>query len=196
MTKLSDTDVYWSRLYDQGRDYTLLSSGVLTRLLSFADNAIPKTCIDIGCGTGRLTRELYHRGYQCVGVDASTSAIRLASQLTVVAREQLRYVRFDIEHDDTRKLPQQPYSLITCKLVYAFIQDKPAFVQKVKQLLAPGGIFVVITPHTDETPKERSEIAVGDRELKLLAENFQQLDMYKGDERGGALTYFVGSNLT
>ena len=192
MLNPSDTDIYWSRLYDNGRDFTLISSSTLTKLLSFADHTSPKTCLDIGCGTGQLTRELYHRGYQCVGTDASASAVRLASQLTVAPHDQLQYMQFDIEQDDAAKLPQQNYSLITCKLVYAFIKDKPAFIKHVKQLLAPGGTFVVITPYVDDTPTERRGIAVDDSELQLLAAAFRQEALYKGNEPGGALTYFIG----
>ncbi len=190
--KPSNTDAHWSGIYDSGRDFTLISDGMLTKLLSFTGGELPKTCLDIGCGTGQLTRELYHRGYKCVGIDASASAVKLASSLTVAPRERLRYLHFDIEYGDAAMLPAQPYSLITCKLVYAFIEDKPAFLRKVNKLLTPGGLFVVITPHVDDVPADRCGIAVNDSELGLLSRNFIEAAQYRGNELGGALTYFAG----
>jgi hypothetical protein len=65
-------------------------------------------------------------------------------------------------------------------------------IEKVKQLLAPDGVFVVITPHTDDVPAERRSIAVNDSDLNLLSNAFRPLALYKGDEQGGPLTYFVG----
>jgi len=186
------TDDYWSGLYDEGRDYRFITSGELSKILSYADSKLPKACLDVGCGTGQLLRELFHRGYECVGVDAATSAIHLANSLTTVLPPQLQYLHYDIEHDDISKLPITAYSLITCKFVYKFIKDKPAFLKKVKSLLAPGGIFVVITPQEIDVAVERRNIAVSDEELSLLGSHFEQIALYKGNEPGGALTYFIG----
>lgn len=190
----NDTDDYWSDLYDTGRDFTLITSKSLSKVLSYADSSLAKTCLDIGSGTGQLTRELYHRGYVCGGIDISTSAVKIAQSLTVMPQDHLWYRHFDIEQDDVDKLPGQQYSIITCKLVYAFIKDKPAFLQKIKRLLAPGGIFVVITPHADDTPAERRNIAVNNNDLALLSSNFNQLALYKDDQPGTPLTYFVGQH--
>jgi 2-polyprenyl-3-methyl-5-hydroxy-6-metoxy-1,4-benzoquinol methylase len=192
MTSTQNVDEYWSELYDTGRDYRYITPGELSKLLDFAAGATSKTCLDIGSGTGQLTRELFHRGYQCVGVDAAASAVRIADSLTVVLPEKLRYLQFDIEQDDDAKLPYAPYALITCKFVYAFIKDKPAFLDKVGRLLQPDGIFVVITSHVQDLPPERRSIGVDDSELAALSEAFEQIACYKGDELGGALTYFVG----
>lgn len=192
MPPTESTDAYWSKLYDNGRDFTLMAHGTLSRILSYADSALPKTCLDIGCGTGQLTRELFHRGYTCTGIDASVSAIQIAQSLTVAPQDHPQYIHFDIEQDNIDNLPLQQYSLITCKLVYAFIKDKPTFLESVKRLLAPDGIFVVITPHVNNVPAERRGIAVDDTDLTYLPASFHQLALYKGDEPASPLTYFVG----
>lgn len=192
MLTIQLTDRYWSELYDNGHDFSLITSEALTKTLAYTDSTLPKTSLDIGCGTGQLTRELYHRGYTCTGIDVSTSAIKIAQSLTTVPTSKLHYMHFDIDHDNTGDLPEQQYSLITCKLAYAFIKDKPAFLARVKQLLNPGGIFVVITPHINNTPAERRGIAVDDNEIKLLSSHFTQIALYEGNEPVGPLTYFVG----
>jgi 2-polyprenyl-3-methyl-5-hydroxy-6-metoxy-1,4-benzoquinol methylase len=38
--------------------------------------------LDVGCGEGRLTRELSARGYEVVGVDASTALVEEARSAT------------------------------------------------------------------------------------------------------------------
>lgn len=164
----------------------MTSSGSLSKLLGFVDPAAPKVCLDIGCGTGQLTRELNHRGYKCLGIDVSTRAIEVARAVTL--SPDLMYMRFNIEEDDVRNLPFAPYGLIVCKLVYVFIKDKPKFLERVHQLLGPDGIFVVVTPHRDDLPKEQAEIGVDDGAMASLVTTFDQIALYK--ERD--LIYFVG----
>src|SRR5688572_1600088 len=115
---MQDLDKHWSAWYDQDKDFILISSQAVSKILGNLDESLPKTHLDIGCGTGQLTRELYHRGYTCIGIDASSSAVKIAKSLTV--RDGLRYLQFNADDGDFKTLPGQPYSLITCKLVYAF----------------------------------------------------------------------------
>jgi len=130
---------------------------------------------------------LYHRGYRAVGIDASENAIRIARSLTTAPSEKLSYVLFDIERDELSDLPDAPYGLITCKLVYAFIKDKPAFLKRVNELLAPQGTFVVITPLPEDTPPDKQHIAVPyEKTLQELRTVFPHVDTY----REQSLTYF------
>lgn len=180
------TDRYWSDYYDQGKDFGLITSQALTKILSFVDQGLPKTCLDIGCGTGQLTRELYHRGYECIGIDVSARAVELAKSLTV--RDGLDYMPFNIEDENINNLPKRPYSLITCKLVYAFIKDKPSFLSKVASLLTERGTFVVITPLTTDVPPEKAGIAVDfDQTIAELKTVFKEVQSYPGQ----SVTYFI-----
>ncbi|MFJ1700193.1 hypothetical protein ACIO6T_21700 [Streptomyces sp. NPDC087532] len=40
-------------------------------------------------------------------------------------------------------MPDPAYAVVTCRLVYRWIADQPAFVHRARRLLAPGGIWVV-----------------------------------------------------
>jgi 2-polyprenyl-3-methyl-5-hydroxy-6-metoxy-1,4-benzoquinol methylase len=164
----------------------------IDRFLNYLEPTAPRVSLDIGCGSGQLSRELYHRGFSVVGIDASASALRIAQSLTVVPRQQLSYFHFDIEQDDTAKLLQQPYSLITCKLVYAFIKDKAAFLDSVAQLLTPHGIFVVITPLPEDVPSHRRSIASNKSDLELLSLKFSQAALYKDH----GYLHFIGKKLS
>lgn len=186
-----DLNKHWSYCYDQGRDFRLIGSLTITKFLGFTNEHAPKTALDIGCGTGQLTRELWHRGYKAVGLDVSESAIKTARSLTIVPDTELMYQRADIEQYDVASLPFQPYGLITCKLVYAFIKDKSRFLETVNTLLAPDGIFVVITPLTETTPAEKQSIAATQDDTQLLSQHFRQIAWY--EEQGSG--YFVGGKV-
>ena len=183
-----DPDVYWSDLYNQGRDFKLAASNEITKLLHYVSPMAPKTALDIGCGTGQFTRELYHRGYNVVGIDAATTAIQIARSLTVVSPELLTYAHFDIEHDDLSGLIKQPYGLVTCKLVYAFLRDKSSFLRRVKQLLAPQGAFVLITPQPEHTPSVKAKIVAQASDMELISLVFKKVAGYQDN----GLIYFVG----
>lgn len=49
--------------------------------------------VDIGCGTGALTLELYKRGYRVYGVDPSPQMLRMATERAVAAGAVIRFVR-------------------------------------------------------------------------------------------------------
>ena len=132
---------HWNSYYDNGTDFGFITSQALSKLLSYTNPNVPKVALDIGCGTGQLMRELNHRGYQCLGIDVSGSAVRIAKSLTTRS-DELQYLQSDIENVDIETLPLQPYSLITCKLVYAFVQNKGPFLKKVDELLVNGRIQI------------------------------------------------------
>ena len=178
----------WDDVHAEERTYRFLYSPQITRFLNYQNAQSPKTALDIGCGSGQLTRELYHRGYLTLGVDFSQNAIKHARALTTVSENQLLYRVLDVEQDDLSVLPCQPYGLITCYLVYPFIEDKISFLKKTHELLAVGGIFVLITP-VCLTPEDTKKPAVSAEEFGLLSSVFKELDSYQVED----FHYFIGS---
>lgn len=173
----SQIDAHWTNYYSQGKDFGLITSQILTKILSNTDPNLDRNCLDIGCGTGQLTRELFHRGYECLGIDISSKAIEAAAEYTDVTT--LRYKHFDIESDDIETLPLQPYSLVTCKLVFAFIKNKEEFIKNVLSLLETGGTFVIISP-TYKNPEDAKPIAVDyGATLDLLENNFKNVSTFE-----------------
>lgn len=182
-----DASQRWDSQYDNGRDFGLMTSQALTKLLAHVDPDAEKTCLDIGCGTGQLTRELFHRGYTCTGIDYSESAIRLARSLTTQT-SALTYLRADANDLESINLPQPAYGLITCKLVLAFIEDKARFLTAVRRLLAERGTLAIVTP-VYNTAEQRTPISVDFSEtLALLHEEFVSVEHFEGV---GNVTYFI-----
>lgn len=164
MATANSIDAHWSKQYEN-RDFRALFTATISLILSRIPVQNPKTCLDIGCGTGGLTRELYHRGYSCIGIDTSTTAIDIASQATIY-KDALKYIHGDFEMDSPSELDGKTFSLITCKLVYAFIQDRPAFLEKISSSLSDKGTFVMITPVYE---KEEGPSPIGVERLETIA---------------------------
>ena len=99
--------------------------------------------LELGCGSGRILLELWRRGIDAYGADASAGMLDELRRKAHAHRYPLRAARMDV-----RRLAFRagfttilcPYSLITY-MVGA--DDAAALLAGVRPLLAPGGMFVV-----------------------------------------------------
>ncbi|MFF4508997.1 class I SAM-dependent methyltransferase [Streptomyces sp. NPDC001401] len=136
-----------------------------------AGGAVVKETLQ-GCrnNDGALARHLHHQlGYQTIGIDCAPSAITVATDGDPGSSDQPRFQVMDFAADDLSELPDPAYAVITCRLVFRFITDKAAFLDQVRQLLVPGGIFWVVTEladrRADDDPLKRLGISALDVEL-------------------------------
>lgn len=182
----------WNKCYEFGRDFRFISPKALTRILSFLPDSAPRVCLDVGCGTGQLTREIHHRGFDCVGIDLSATAVKLARSLTV--RSGIKYVVGDIERVSPLELGLSKYScgIVTCKYVFAFIINKEELLQRVKSLLASDGIFVLISPTFEHIERGREHIAIDANSTNtLLRKHFETVNHFQE----GEVTTFICKGL-
>lgn len=161
---------YWEPLWAVGRRYRQITD---TEVQLLAENLGPgrgRPALDVGCGDGSLARHLHDRlGYRTTGIDCAPSAITLAAHTGPGTADRPRFQVMDFATDDLSELPDPAYAVITCRLVFRFITDKGAFVDRVRQLLAPGGIFWVVTEladrRADDDPLKSLGITAADVEL-------------------------------
>lgn len=130
---MSTGNNHWNQLYKQGREYTPVSEIVLDKLELTGESAL-----DIGCGAGRLTRQLQKRGFAVYGIDLSEEAINQARK----ANEKGAYAVGDFMQTDFNR----KFDVIFINKVLAFIADKSAFIDRAKSLLTKDGTLVLITP--------------------------------------------------
>ncbi len=97
--------------------------------------------VDVGCGEGRVTRELRGRGHRVVGVDVSPSLVRLAQEADPAGEYRL---------GDAARLP---LAAGEADLVVAFmslhdIEDGEGAVREAARVLAPRGrmCFAIVHP--------------------------------------------------
>ena len=109
----------------------------------------PRSVIDIGCGDGRLTREIYNRfgDRRVVGADYSTRAIALARAMNQNA-PALTFERIDISAEDF----DEPFDVAILMEVYEHIpiDQTGAFLAGVRRALRPGGTLLLTVPHVNK----------------------------------------------
>lgn len=95
--------------------------------------------LDLGCGSGRISRALAGRGFDVVGVDINQNAIA-----TGAGQENPElYVR-DITSPNGLDLPGPPFRIVVCQLVLSVVGGTPereALLKNAFDVLEPGGFF-------------------------------------------------------
>jgi cyclopropane fatty-acyl-phospholipid synthase-like methyltransferase len=100
--------------------------------------------LDVGCGTGRFTRELAARGAVVTGMDKS--ATMLAEAVSHVAPAGSRAPEY-VRGDANTGLPGGSYDAVTAFYAVQYVEIG-ALCTRVIQALVPGGAFAVATfPH-------------------------------------------------
>ncbi|QES52114.1 class I SAM-dependent methyltransferase [Streptomyces venezuelae] len=135
-----------------------------------------RPALDIGCGAGTVARHLHHElGYRTTGVDCSPSAITLAATLDPRSGPGPVWRCLDITTADLAALPEAAFALITCRLVYRWMGNKPAFLDRVRKLLPPGGTFWVVTEITGRrttTDPAIQGLGISPADAELLTEGW------------------------
>ncbi|MEU0110610.1 class I SAM-dependent methyltransferase [Streptomyces sp. NPDC006251] len=143
---------YWEALWAGGRRYRQITDAETQLLAEHLGPGQGRPALDVGCGDGSLARHLHHQlGYRTTGIDCAPSAVTLATATDLAGGggDQPRFQVMDFAVDDLGELPDPAYAVITCRLVVRFITDKAGFLERVRQLLVPGGVFWVVTELAD-----------------------------------------------
>ncbi len=165
----------WSRYYGSGKDFKPVPEDTVEYILSHIDASLPKTCIDLGCGTGQLTRALTRHRYSCIGVDVSAEAIRIAKSLTTNTGITYEQLDLDTSFATSTQLNNRVFSLVVSRFVVAFLKDQERFIPEVYTLMPASGTFALITP-TYTLPSEATPQAVDFAEtLQLLERTFSKV---------------------
>ncbi|PZH06934.1 class I SAM-dependent methyltransferase [Streptomyces sp. NTH33] len=146
MTTVTATANYWEPLWAGGRRYREVSSAEATLLADHVGLGRGRPALDIGTGDGALARHLHQLGYRTTGIDFAPSAIAAAQSIRTTRHgDGPTWRLMDFIADDLITLPDPAYAIVTCRLVYRWMDDKPAFLNRVRQVLAPGGTFWIVT---------------------------------------------------
>jgi SAM-dependent methyltransferase len=131
--------------------------------------------LDAGCGEGRLTRELSARGYDVVGIDASTALVEEARAVDPSGR-------YEVASLDALPFEDGAVQLAVCVNVLPHVHDLRAAAVELARVLAPGGEFLIGTIHpvahagthdeesgelriTDYWNREREAVPLGEHTL-------------------------------
>lgn len=143
-----------------------------------------RATLEIGCGEGRVARDLAARGHHVTGVDASPTLLAAAQALD----PEGEYVLADAA--------DLPLSDETFELVVAYnslmdVDDMPAAVREAARVLRPGGYFCVCIVHPI-ADAGRFESAEADAPFMIRNSYFGKRRLDEPFERAGMRITFHG----
>ena len=139
--------------------------------------------LDVGCGEGRLTRELAARGHDLVGIDVSP---------TMVAAARAQSPKLEFVEADAAQLPfdDEAADLAVAFMSLMDIDDMQGAVREVARVLEPGGRFVLAVVHPinsgHQVDREHPEKPL------VMTENYFDRRLYRDElERDGLKMTFA-----
>jgi trans-aconitate 2-methyltransferase len=123
--------------------------------------------VDLGCGTGELTRELHEQlgASETLGIDSSESMLQKASPSSA-----LHFQLGDIASFTT----DQPFDLVFSNAALHWIPDHERLFTRLMSLLAPNGQLAIQMPANHDHPSHRiaaevaSSFGIGPRTVNVL----------------------------
>jgi len=139
------------------------------------------TIVDVGAGTGTLSREAVRRWPEAQVIALDPSGEMLALAAAHLRREGVESVRVVVAAADALPLPTGSVDVITSSFALQLVPDRPAALRELRRVLRPGGHLAYVTwldrgdpfpPHEafDEAvldldvdePEEPDEVRAGD----------------------------------
>ena len=122
---------------------------VNSRLLDIANVGRQHKIIDLGCGTGSVTKLILERLQSAretiiYAVDHSATALRTAIAEIGERRDAVvRYVQAEVQHM-TEAIRDQVDAVVYCNSIH-YVPDKRSLLSQIRSRLQPGGIFAFNT---------------------------------------------------
>lgn len=109
--------------------------GVNAEILARVGDLTGARVLDVGCGTGSLTRAAIAGGAQVTGVDISEPMITAAAQNPVAGAA---FTVADAQIDDLTGLPGAPFSRVVSRFGVMFFDDPVAAFANIREAAEPG----------------------------------------------------------
>jgi SAM-dependent methyltransferase len=163
----------WDQFYVQGTVpwQSVGVSSTTRQLLSYASGS---ALLEVGCGSGKDLETLISMGFDCLGLDASIAAIRLA-------RGPLgtRVVNADF----FEWLPDSLFDVVYDKGFFhglAGVKRRKIFIRRVAAALRPGGLWITVCGSADHRRSDFCHGSIYLRDLVAPAEiYFEVLEIVK-----------------
>jgi 2-polyprenyl-3-methyl-5-hydroxy-6-metoxy-1,4-benzoquinol methylase len=102
------------------------------------------TVLDFGCATGKYAFEIAPQVKKVWGIDISSEMI-VAARRNTVERGVANVQFMQAEITDSR-LDGESFDVILAYSILHLVEDPPQVVERIKELLQPGGLFISVTP--------------------------------------------------
>lgn len=101
--------------------------------------------LEIGCGTGVVTRELARRigpGGRLVGSDPSDGMVAVARQLAAEAGQS--GIEFEVQDGGSLPYPDATFDLVCAVTVFSHVPAREAVLREVARVTKPGGRVLIV----------------------------------------------------
>jgi 2-polyprenyl-3-methyl-5-hydroxy-6-metoxy-1,4-benzoquinol methylase len=100
--------------------------------------------LEYGCGTGTISNELAGSVKKVQGIDISSKMIEVAKRTANERNiENIQYEKSTIFNEAYKP---ESFSLITAYSILHLLEEPQNVLQRVNELLQPGGVFISLTP--------------------------------------------------
>ncbi len=103
--------------------------------------------LEVGCGIGADLHWLALKGADVVGIDVKSEWINAARSLTEVVIDKLVPVSVDIRRANVLDVSNEQFDLIYMKDTFHHLEPRIEIVEKISELLRPGGAVVIVEPN-------------------------------------------------
>jgi ubiquinone/menaquinone biosynthesis C-methylase UbiE len=130
------------------------------RLLDLAEVGKQRKIVDLGCGTGGITKLILERLQSAkdtviYAVDHSTTALKAAADEIGDRKDvAINYVHSEVQNL-TGAVKERVDAIVYCNSIH-YVPDKPALINQIKEKLLPNGIFAFNTSFFEGSHPEDS----------------------------------------
>ncbi|HWE85509.1 MAG TPA: class I SAM-dependent methyltransferase [Terracidiphilus sp.] len=106
-----------------------------------------KRWLDVGCGSGRLSRWLSERGASVVGVDGSPEMVRTAQAAVQGRGCEGGTPQFQVANLESLPFPDCSFDGVLCSSVLEYTNDPQLCLNEIGRITKPGGTLLISVPN-------------------------------------------------
>ena len=140
------SEILWNKIADK------YDSGVIKRYSEAYKEAAglsaeyldgESSVLDFACGTGIVTLELAGAAGKITAIDSSDRMLAIASEKA--SRHNISNIEFSSDDIFDSRFDNQKFDVITAYNILLYIEDIKTLLNRIRQLLRPGGVFISVT---------------------------------------------------
>jgi ubiquinone/menaquinone biosynthesis C-methylase UbiE len=104
--------------------------------------------LDVGCGSGTLSRWLSERGASVVGVDGSPEMVRIAQAVAQSQGGEGSIPQFQIANMENLPFPDGSFDGVLCSSVLEYTNEPQLCLNEIARITKPGGTLLISVPNS------------------------------------------------